>query len=513
MQPEGHFAPCKFDAFSLDPARGTLRGPGNAEHVLRPKAFALLCHLLDHPGRLLRRDELLDALWPDVIVTDDSLTQCVSDLRAALGDRAPYVLRTLPRRGYVFTAEVQRESPTPAAASVAASSSASHNLAALRRDTVFVHPVESTDSDPEGIRVAAALTEELIAAFARFGGLQVMAATDAGRPIDYRLHGALRAAGPQWHATVRLEDARGAALWAERLDWPEDGSHGVPEPVLQLLGSHVSRQIELASLRRAVSKPMEERTARELCLMGKDHHQRGTEAETLLAREFFDRAIAADPNYATAHAWQAYTVHRAITHGWGAPTGQAARDLALSLARRAVQLEPDSPLCLSRLAFALMLHQRWEGAVETARAALASGRPAHSASRSTCAEVLMHAGHAEEAEAVMREALLLDPLCPPPMRAVHGRALLLAGKVEEALPDLRWCAVRLPDYAPCLHSLVVALVEAGRLQEARETMQDVVRLRPDWVPCNHTGLWFFRREEDLARFKVAFGVAGLHSAA
>ena len=71
----------RFDRFSVDLVRGTLRGPDGTDLALRPKAFSLLCHLLDHPSELQGREDLFEALWPGVIVTDDSLTQCVSDLR------------------------------------------------------------------------------------------------------------------------------------------------------------------------------------------------------------------------------------------------------------------------------------------------------------------------------------------------------------------------------------------------------------------------------------------------
>ena len=97
----------RFDEFRLDVARGTLHGPGDTVLEVRPKAFALLRFLVENPGRLHGRAELLETLWPGVVVTDDSLTQCISDLRHAFGDRAPHVLRTVPRRGYMLTAEVR----------------------------------------------------------------------------------------------------------------------------------------------------------------------------------------------------------------------------------------------------------------------------------------------------------------------------------------------------------------------------------------------------------------------
>ena len=99
----------RFDRFTLDLGRGALLGPGGAEIPLRPKSFALLRLLVENAGRLLDRDAIMAAVWPDVIVTDESITQCARDIRKALGDEAQRVLRTAPKRGYLFAAHSSAE--------------------------------------------------------------------------------------------------------------------------------------------------------------------------------------------------------------------------------------------------------------------------------------------------------------------------------------------------------------------------------------------------------------------
>ncbi len=103
MAGESHY----FEGFILDLKRGCLR-TGNREVELRPKSFALLCYMVDNAGRLLSKDELIGAVWPDVVVTDESLTRCVSDLRQALQDQAQRIIKTVPRRGYLFAATISR---------------------------------------------------------------------------------------------------------------------------------------------------------------------------------------------------------------------------------------------------------------------------------------------------------------------------------------------------------------------------------------------------------------------
>ncbi len=95
----------RFGDFVLDLEREALLGP-NGELWLRPKAFAVLAYLVRHAGRLVARNELLDAAWGRQIVTEDSLTQCLVEIRRALGDEGRRLVRTVPRRGYIFEAPV-----------------------------------------------------------------------------------------------------------------------------------------------------------------------------------------------------------------------------------------------------------------------------------------------------------------------------------------------------------------------------------------------------------------------
>ena len=89
-----------FAGFTLNLHRGVLHD-GSGAVDLRPKAFHLLACLVENAGRVMPKEELLDTIWPGVTVTEDSLTQCIGELRRALGEAAS-AIRTVPRRGYVF---------------------------------------------------------------------------------------------------------------------------------------------------------------------------------------------------------------------------------------------------------------------------------------------------------------------------------------------------------------------------------------------------------------------------
>src|SRR5215510_3568003 len=95
-----------FPPFHLDLRRGLLLRDDRAI-PLRPKTWAVLVYLAERPGMLVPKDQLLDALWPDVAVTPDTLNKSIGELRVALGDdsKAARFIETVNRRGYRFLAE------------------------------------------------------------------------------------------------------------------------------------------------------------------------------------------------------------------------------------------------------------------------------------------------------------------------------------------------------------------------------------------------------------------------
>jgi TolB-like protein/DNA-binding winged helix-turn-helix (wHTH) protein/tetratricopeptide (TPR) repeat protein len=94
-----------FDDFTLDLDRGCLWRAGQ-EVKLRFKSFEALKYLVERSGRVVGKEEMMRALWPDAFVTDDSLVQCLIEARRALGDDTQRYVKTVPRRGYLFNAPV-----------------------------------------------------------------------------------------------------------------------------------------------------------------------------------------------------------------------------------------------------------------------------------------------------------------------------------------------------------------------------------------------------------------------
>lgn len=113
-----------FGQFRLNPEKRQLIGPAGQDVPLRGKVFDLLWHLIRHKGRLVGKSELMEALWPEMVVEENNLNQAISALRQALGDdsRAPDFVATIKGRGYQFVGDVSVESSPSAGVSAEPSS-------------------------------------------------------------------------------------------------------------------------------------------------------------------------------------------------------------------------------------------------------------------------------------------------------------------------------------------------------------------------------------------------------
>jgi DNA-binding winged helix-turn-helix (wHTH) protein/tetratricopeptide (TPR) repeat protein len=104
----------RFTGYELDPQRGELRGRDGEPIKLRPKSFAMLQIFATSGRRILSKQELIEAIWPNVHVGEDSLFQCIREIRTALGDDRRELVRLISGRGYLFDTDVSSEaSPAP----------------------------------------------------------------------------------------------------------------------------------------------------------------------------------------------------------------------------------------------------------------------------------------------------------------------------------------------------------------------------------------------------------------
>jgi TolB-like protein len=234
----------EFNDFRLDPQqRLLLTRAGGRPIPLAPKVFETLLYFVERRGELLDKPTLMKAIWPNIVVEENSLNQNISALRRALGE-SPGEHRfivTEPGRGYRFVADVRTitvpASAQRAAAQVEAAPTATAvtpSVTSAARSSIAVLPFANLTGDPAKEYFSDGMAEELIHTLARLPGLRVPARTSSfaykGRNIDVRqiardlqvaavLEGSVRSAGERIRVTAQLIDAEsGYHLWSQNYD-------------------------------------------------------------------------------------------------------------------------------------------------------------------------------------------------------------------------------------------------------------------------------------------------------
>jgi TolB-like protein len=366
----GAAAAYTFGRFILELNRGALLADGT-ECALRPKSFALLQLFVENPGRLIDRDEIMETVWPGIFVTDDSIAQCVSDIRRALGDSDQRLLRTLPRRGFVFTplAPPVTEPGSSGGVAVGADAApASTPLPALPdKPSIAILPFQNMSGDPEQEYFADGMVEEITTALARVPWLFVMARNSSftfkGQSVDvkqigrelgvrYVLEGSVRKAAGRVRITGQLIDAvSGAHLWADHFDGLMEDVFELQDKVAFSVAGVIEPTLQAAETARSAGRPTDDLTAYDLYLRAYAMVLASTK-QTPEALRMMEQAIQRDPRYGPALAWAAYCCFRLVGDGRSQdPDGD--RRKGIDFARRALEVASDDPGILVNAALVL----------------------------------------------------------------------------------------------------------------------------------------------------------------
>src|SRR6266576_4305970 len=183
----------RFETFALDLERLCLDGPSGPMD-LRRKSFEVLRYLVENTGRVVTKEELIKAVWPDVTIGDESLTQCISEVRRALGEQSYRIIKTVPRRGYLFNVPISQSDTT----AVQSSNDARLSVQAsppvpLRRASIAILPFTNLSSDPEQDYFADGIVDDIITALTRMRWLFIIARNSSftykGQAVDVKQAG------------------------------------------------------------------------------------------------------------------------------------------------------------------------------------------------------------------------------------------------------------------------------------------------------------------------------------
>jgi TolB-like protein/DNA-binding winged helix-turn-helix (wHTH) protein/cytochrome c-type biogenesis protein CcmH/NrfG len=478
-----------FGEFSLDADSGVLLKYGT-EVKLRHQSFEVLRYLVEHRGRLVTKKELLDAVWGDTVVTGDSLTQCLIDARRAIGDMSRRMIRTVPRRGYIFELPVSERDTLPTAADESPLAGSGRTLqrwavaAALvlalvvaaawwaagdrasekpamsagvlpqtHPNSIAVLPFVNMSPQRDQEYLSDGIPEEILNLLSTASDLQVVARTSSfsfkGQNADiasiaaklnvaYVLQGSVRRSGDRIRITTQLVDAS-----TSEQRWSQAYDRELGDVIdLQIdIATAVADALKVALMSGAVPERAEPESAEAhaLFLQARYFFSRRGPGDLDRARGLYRQALESNPRNARAWAGLAGTYH---VQGDERPWSQT--DLA-----------------------------RWREAVGHA---LEYGSGLAEV-QMRAAQYYWHSGEYEASHEHRRRAAKLEPNHPLVLGVTAGVEAAY-GRLDKAIDLQRQAINRDPLGFPGRLNLAVFLTGARRLDEAQAEYQKLLELNP-----------------------------------
>ena len=479
----------RFDDFLADPETWKLSRGGHDIH-LEPVVLKLLIYLIANRTRLVTRDELMDTVWGDKVISESALTKAVARLRKALDDdlAAPRYLETVRTQGYRFVAEVQEidrpDGPDSSIRKTRARLSGWSLLAGAALVTLIVLaafwsrtlldrssqeqairslavlPLSNLTGDAEQGYYVDGLQDLLNTELSQLPGLRVtsrqstkryrgseLPATDIAKElgVDALVEGSLLREGSQIEVSIQLIDGRSDThLLAER--YTRDTSH-----VFDLV-SDMARAIrtEIVSVTappgsevpgHGLTGPVDPR-AIDAYALALTHMDRLTSDGIRIAIEQFQEAVTIEPEFVLA--WGRLAVAYAVQGMQGFAPPRESIEQARSAALRAIEVDSESYVGH----FSIGLVRLWTGdlnrACESFKEALRLN-PSDPYAIHGDADCLMFAGQMDESIARMRDLVTVSPFS-----VMHNGAvvyhLFLARRYEESIAAVRVARDRVPGF-------------------------------------------------------------------
>ena len=525
----------RFARFELSPATRQLlvdRQPV----PLGARAFDVLLALIERRDRVVTKNELLDLVWPGLVVEENNLQVQISTLRKVLG---PDAIATISGRGYRFTLSLE-----PVLAS-----EPQHTAI----PSIAVLPFANVSDDSTNEYFADGLSEELLNVLAKIRGLRVASRTSAfyfkGKDVDLPtiarrlnvttvLQGSVRKAGNRVRIAVQLLHVdTDAHLWSETYDRDlgdvfavqDDIAHAVvTELRAALLGEHSSASQSArvkAEVAVAVKGRAENVEVHRLYLEGKFFLERQTSEDMAKGIGLLERAVELDPSYALA--WAALS-RAYVIRSWTNVTARVSPrfDLARAAAERAVTMQPDLPDGHAALGWVRMLADwDWNGANESLERALELA-PEHVEALRYASLLMGNVGHPDEALKLFRHVVALYPLSWNAFRNLANYCLgtgfpdeagaaveksielnpnaelthFILGKVrlEQRRPDDALTAFQRMSGAMRLMGVALAQFARGNQQESDEALRELIEHYADENAFQIAQACAYRREFDLS---------------
>lgn len=532
----------RFSSFELDPQRAELRGPDGKAIKLRPKTFDMLSLFAANAGRVVSKQELIEAIWPNVHVGEDGLFQCIREIRTALGDDRRELVKLISGRGYLLDAEVSTAAaclpvmaPAAGAEPVAAGDAAAPRTTETRfrarapaaRTTlagfgavfgltgaalifapglifkpmppeIAVMDIAAAGDDPQSVAMAAAVTQRLVDGLAKIEdirvvapGLPAAAATPAASAraasAKFVVSGALQKSASGWTLQARtVESATGEVQPVAPV------SVDVKEPDLSLQQSRLAAGIGHALALRfnavlnAGARPARtggafpEGSGKVAIEQAIASINQTTRERFATAQTILEKALASDTGNIDVEVALAALKLRGIQMVWYSPEGSvAAENDAKAMLEHAVRARPNYiPVLEAYCRFLNTTNYFVDSLVACARTL--SFDPWNGIALYHIGLAQLQLGRFDDALATFKQADRYDT--PQVSRWTWllgaGLTLVVMGRYEEAIPWLQK-SLAITVASGRTHMMLAAAYQGlGRLEEARAAMKTALALRP-----------------------------------
>ncbi|HET7528352.1 MAG TPA: winged helix-turn-helix domain-containing protein [Burkholderiaceae bacterium] len=486
-----------FGDFVLEPSQQRVRGRDGHALNLTPRLFAALQLFVENAGQLLDKDALMLALWPGLVVDENSLSQVVSGLRRALADDAAdsRYIQTVPRRGFRFIAAVTvlPDQPVPETSGtlpldapggrtaerrhwlrLALAGGAAAGLGGLALwvwrgapatgpappHTLAVLPFKPLTAEGRDDLLEVGMADSLIARLSTVPGLVVRSVGSVGRyagadqdplraahelDVAWIVDGSLQRRGDQLRVTARLlRAADGGAVWSGSFDEKFTGVFEVQDTISERVARVLTPSLETLAVARQppVDVGATRNTDAYQLYLAAGRYAQDMRADGLRKSiALYNQALEIDPGYALAWTGLAET-HRRSLFGADVRPAEVFEPAAIAV-QHALALAPNLAEALTERAFKLYWFDfDWAGAEREFRRVLAI-KPNVAAAHFGLASLLLNRGQADEGFAQMRMARELDPMSTV-LNTLEAAYLFAAGRLDEARTRLN----RALDIAP-----------------------------------------------------------------
>ena len=504
----------RFSTFTLDLDGCSLSGADSGDVPLTPKEFSLLREFVQHPGRVLSRDYLLDALTGKrADPFDRSVDVLVGRLRRKIEPDAkrPALIVTVPGEGYKFAAAPRNASiPNPTATvpqtgiigtqehegrhiGAVSEEAVSAPLALPDKPSIAVLPFQNMSGDPEQDYFAEGMAEELVTGLSRIKWLFIIArnssavyksksvdARQVGRELGvrYLLDGGVRKAGSRVRITAQLIEAEsGTHLWADKFDGRLEDVFDLQDQITDRVVGIVEPSVRRWEIDRSRRKRPDNLDAYDLYLRALPHLASISTISAPIAGRLLQAALRLDPKYPAAHAYLAWSHQISFTHG-GFKGSDKAEGLIYAHAAIANDVDDATALAVGAMVVGL-LGKNASAALDAIERAL-SFNPSSAAAHYFGAQLYAWSGDPITGVRYAHRALRLSPF-DPLAYAAHlalGIAAFHDGRYDEAAVYWGKCAQANPGFGAIAMGEAFSLALAGRMAEARAIFARAMELEP-----------------------------------